>query len=193
MGEADAATVLEDCARAYERHAALLTERVRAVAPGAWDDPAPPEGWRARDVVAHLWWIAGFLAGGSEVRLEEGPDAEQDPVGSWEALDRQVRALLADPSTAGRSYDSPMLGTMPLALAVHRFFTADVFMHTWDLSRATGQDETLDPTTARELREGLEAMPADVLRGSGQFGPPQPAPEGADEGQRLMAFTGRKV
>jgi uncharacterized protein (TIGR03086 family) len=184
---------LKDYAEAYERHAAVFAERVRGVRVGDWDNPAPPEGWRARDVVGHLWWISGFLEGGSDVRLEQGPDPEEDPVGAWSALDEQIRRLLRDPATAGRSYESRMLGTMPLARAVHQFFTADVFMHTWDLSRATGQDETLDPQMARELREGLESMPPDVLRGSGQFGPPQPAPEQADEGQRLMAFTGRRV
>lgn len=183
----------QDYAAAYDRHAAVFTERVRGVADGAWDNPAPPTEWRARDVVSHLGWIRGFLESGSEVRLEEGPDAEEDPVGAWTALDEQIRALLHDPATADQTYESRMLGTMPLARALHQFFTADVFMHAWDLARATGQDETLDPQMARELREGLEAMPADVLRGSGQFGPPQPVPEGADEGQRLMAFTGRKV
>ena len=184
---------LQDYADAYDRHAAVFTARVRGVAEGAWDSPTPPDGWRARDVVGHLGWVRGFLAGGSDVRLDEGPDPEEDPVGAWTALDSQIRGLLRDPATAGRTYESRMLGSLPLAQAVHQFFTADVFMHTWDLSRATGQDETLDPTMARELREGLEAMPPDVLRGSGQFGPPQPAPAGADEGQRLMAFTGRTV
>ena len=189
MGE----MTLEECAAAYDRYAAIFTERVHGVAEGDWDNPAPVEGWRARDVVAHLWWVRGFLAGGSDVRLEEGPDADQDPVGAWTALDEQLRALLHDPATAERTYESQMFGSLPLARAVHQFYTADVFMHTWDLSRATGQDETLDPRMARELREGMEQVPADLLRGSGQFGPPQPAPEGADEGQRLMAFAGRTV
>ncbi len=184
---------LEDYAAAYDRYAAVFTDRVRGVADGDWDDPAPPAGWRARDVVAHLDWVRGFLEGGSDVRLEEGPDASEDPVGAWTALDQQVRALLNDPATAERTYASQMLGTMPLGRAIHQFFTADVFMHTWDLSRATGQDETLDPQMARQLRQGLESMPAEVLRGSGQFGPPQPAPEDADEGQKLMAFAGRSV
>ncbi|GAA1179490.1 maleylpyruvate isomerase family mycothiol-dependent enzyme [Ornithinimicrobium humiphilum] len=184
---------LQDHADAYDRHAATFTARVHGVVEDGWDAPAPVEGWRARDVVAHLDWIRSFLEHGSDVRLEPGPDPEVDPVGAWEELDRQLLALLHDPATADRTYDSPMLGVMPLGRAVHQFFTADVFMHTWDLARATGQDETLDPEMARELREGMESMPEEVLRGSGQFGPPQPAPEGADEGQRLMAFTGRRV
>ena len=31
----------------------------------------------------------------------------------------------------------------PLAQAVDRFYTSDVFMHTWDLARATKQDATM--------------------------------------------------
>lgn len=184
---------LQDCAAAYDRCAAVFTERVRGVAEDDWDNQAPPTEWRARDVVGHLGWVRGFLEGGSDVRLAEGPDVEEDPVAAWSFLDDQVRSLLADPATAGRTYESPMFGSVPLARAIHQFFTADVFMHAWDLARATGQDETLDPQMARELREGMESMPQDLLRGSGQFGPPQPAPDGADEGQRLMAFTGRTV
>jgi hypothetical protein len=55
---------------------------------------------------------------------------------------------------------------MPLPEAVDRFYTSDVFMHTWDLARATGQDERLDPQTCTDLL--AEMAPIDELtRSSG--------------------------
>ena len=45
---------------------------------------------------------------------------------------------------------NPHIGDVAAAdQAVSQFFTADVFMHTWDLARATGQDDTLDPDALR--------------------------------------------
>jgi hypothetical protein len=32
-------------------------------------------------------------------------------------------------------------GELPLDAAIDRFDTTDVFMHTWDLARAIGQDD----------------------------------------------------
>ena len=41
-----------------------FTTTVEGVAPDAWDRPAPPEGWVARDVVRHLLtWFPEFLRG----------------------------------------------------------------------------------------------------------------------------------
>ncbi|MDQ3312282.1 MAG: TIGR03086 family protein, partial [Actinomycetota bacterium] len=69
-------------------------------------------------------------------------------------------------------------------------YTADVFMHTWDLARATGQDETLDPDRCDEILAGMEPMD-EVLRSSGQYGPKVDVPADADVQTRLLAFIGR--
>ena len=58
-----------------------------------------------------------------------------------------VQALLDDPATQGRVLTDPHVGAVPLDKAIGTFYTADVFLHTWDLARATGQDERLDPAT----------------------------------------------
>ena len=107
-----------------------------------WDAPAPVAGWAARDVVRHLVeWFPGFLASGAGVTLEPGPSVDEDPVGAWRAHSEQVQALLEDPATKERVLSNPHTGDLPLGPAVSQFYTADVFMHTWDLARATGQDE----------------------------------------------------
>jgi len=63
-------------------------------------------------------------------------------------------------------------------------------LHRWDLARATGQDETLDPDRCAEMFEGMEPM-EEVLRQSGHYGPRIDVPEDADAQTKLLAFIGR--
>ena len=44
-------------------------------------------------------------------------------------------------------------------------------MHTWDLARATGQDDRLDSDFCTELLAGMEPI-EEVMRSSGQYGRP---------------------
>lgn len=156
-----------------------------------WDAPAPVAGWTARDVVRHLVeWFPPFLATGAGVRLDQGPSVDDDPVAAWRVQCDAVQALLDDPLTPGLVFDNPHTGALPVDQAVDRFYTADVFMHTWDLARATGQDESLDPQRCAALLAGMEPMD-DVLRASGQYGPKVEVPAGSDVQTRLLAFIGR--
>lgn len=171
--------------------AGVFGERVRGVSPGAWDNPAPCEGWVARDVVRHLVeWLPAFLAAGAGVELPRGPSVEDDPVAAWTVHSDGVQALLDDPETSARVLTNQHVGEVPLDQAVDRFYTADVFMHTWDLARATGQDERLDPGRCARLLEGMLPLD-DMLRTSGQYGPRVEVPASADVQTRLLAFIGR--
>ena len=69
-----------------------------------------------------------------------------------------------------------------------QFFTGDVFMHTWDLARATGQDDTLDPERCAEMLAGMEPI-EDVMRGSGQYGARVDVPPDADVQTRLSGSS----
>jgi uncharacterized protein (TIGR03086 family) len=158
----------------------VFTEKVEAVPPDRWDSPSPVEEWRARDVVRHLVeWFPGFLESGAGVRLPPVPSVDEDPVAAWRAHRDNVQALLDDPATADKVLSDPHIGDVPLPKAVDQFYTADVFMHTWDLTRATGQDDTLDEEMCRTLYEGMLPM-EDVLRSSGQYGGHVDVPPDAD-------------
>jgi uncharacterized protein (TIGR03086 family) len=176
---------------AAERHRAVaagFTARVRGAAD--WDAPAPVAGWRARDVVAHLVdWFPDFLTSATGLVLDRGPSPEQDPVVAWQVHADAVQRLLDGPAAA-TAFRHPMVGEMPLPEAVDRFYTSDVFMHTWDLARATGQAERLDAQTCADLLAQMAPM-EQLLRSSGQFGPPVTVPEDADVQTRLLGFIGR--
>ncbi|HWL98038.1 MAG TPA: TIGR03086 family metal-binding protein [Nocardioidaceae bacterium] len=178
-------------AEEHRRIAGGFTDRVRGVPPDAWDRPAPCEGWVARDVVRHLVeWFPAFLEAGTGVRLPRGPSVDDDPVAAWSVHSDAVQSLLDDPETPSRVLSDPHVGELPLGQAVDMFYTADVFMHTWDLARATGQDERLDPDKCAQLLEGMVAY-EDAMRGSGQYGPRVTVADDADVQTRMLAFIGR--
>jgi len=176
--------------RPAERHrqvAASFTEKVHGTP--SWDAPSPVEGWTARDIVGHLTqWLPSFLAAGAGIELARG--AGDDPVVLWTGHADAVQALLDDPATSGRMLTNPHIGELPLDLAIDRFYTADVFMHTWDLARATGQNDQLDPQFCAELLAGMEPI-EDMIRSSGQYGARVPVPDDADAQTSMLGFIGR--
>lgn len=173
----------------YRSAAGTFTDRVHGTRD--WDAPTPVAQWRARDVVGHLTtWFPALLASGSPVRLEPLPSADDDPVAAWTGLDHQVRALLEDPASEDVLFSHEHIPELPLPAMIDQFFTSDVVFHTWDLARATGQDDLLDEDFIAGALEGMSAQ-AEFIRGSGQFGRQQPVPEGATTQERFFAFIGR--
>jgi uncharacterized protein (TIGR03086 family) len=119
--------------------------RVHAVPTDAWDRPSPCAGWVARDIVAHLVeWIPAVL-GGAGIVFPDALDAAADPVAAWDGLYATLRASLDDPAVAGRAFDVGPPGRMTVEQAIDMLVVGDVLVHTWDLARATGLDEHLDP------------------------------------------------
>ena len=108
--------------------------------------------------------------GGAGVELPRGPRVDEDPVAAWVVHCDAVQAVLDE--------------------AIDRFYTADVSMHTWDLARATGQDDRLDPDFCAQLLAGMVEV-EDAMRASGQYGKPVAVPDDADTQSRLLGFIGR--
>lgn len=172
--------------RAYAAHFADLAAGV-----SDWDAPAPVAGWTARDVVGHLvTWLPGLLAAGGSVRITPGPSVAQDPVAAWAYHRDAVQEILDDPASAAVIFAHPRIPADPLPQVIDQFYTTDVFMHTWDLATASGQEPGLDRHTCADLLAGMEPLD-DMLRASGQYGPRVPVADDADAVDRLVAFIGR--
>ena len=53
---------MSEISERYRKVAAQFTQRVNAVPDDAWHNPAPCEGWVARDVVGHLVeWLPALV------------------------------------------------------------------------------------------------------------------------------------
>lgn len=181
---------MSEYADRFKRIAADFSRRVDAVPAEAWDNPAPCEGWLARDVVGHLVeWVPSFLQNYAGVDLPSLPATRDDPVKAWHELREALEATLADEAVSAREFDNPG-GRMTVGQAIDQLITNDVFLHTWDLARATGLDETLDPGEARQMLAGMEQYD-EALRSSGQYGPRVEVPDDADDQTKLIAFIGR--
>jgi uncharacterized protein (TIGR03086 family) len=72
---------------------------------------------------------------------------------------------------------------------VGMFGVGDLLIHTWDLARATDQDDTLDGEEVRLMFARM--LPNDERMRGSAFGPKVPVPDDADDQTKLIAFTGR--
>jgi uncharacterized protein (TIGR03086 family) len=182
---------MTEIADRYRKASSQFGQRARQVPAEAWDNPAPCEGWVARDVVRHLVeWPSDFFFDRWGVPHPDAPAVDDDPVGAWRAVDEAFKGALDDPVIAQRVLDDLPMGSMSFEQAVDMILTDDVFLHTWDLARATGLDETLDPDEVHRMYVGM--LPHDeMLRSSGHYGPRVEVPDDADEQTKLLAFIGR--
>jgi uncharacterized protein (TIGR03086 family) len=163
--------------------AARFAEIADAAAPEDWDGPSPVAEWTARDVVGHLVeWLPGFLG-------RDLPKVDlTDPAEAWRQRAADIQRLIED--SGDEVFNNPHVGELPLGDAIDKFYTADVFMHTWDLARALGQEPDLDEARAAEILAGSEPI-EEILRASGQYGPRVAVPDGASAQDRLIGFIGR--
>lgn len=183
-------TPAEGPAQQHAHDAARFTALVESASSDDWARPSPVAGWTALDVVRHLVeWPRGFLVGAG-ITLPDLPGRviDADPVSAWKRHVTDIQAILDEP--AGRVLTNPHTGDLPVDRAIDRFYTADVWMHSWDLAKALGREPDLDQ---RRCAAALTAMePLDrMLRDSGQFGPAVPVAADASAQDRLMAFIGR--
>jgi uncharacterized protein (TIGR03086 family) len=186
---------MSEIAERYRKRAAGFSARVEAVPSGAWENQSPCVEWKARDVVRHVVDTSGMFLGFIGKDVPAGPSVDDDPVGAWHTARSAIQAGLDDPITAALEYDG-MMGRTSFEASVDRFLSADALIHTWDLARATGLDESLDPDDVRVSLDAMEAMEAefgDAMRQSGAFGPQLESVSDADDQTRLLHFLGRTV
>lgn len=180
---------MTDVADRYRKLSSQFLATVRQVPPDAWEAPSPCEGWTARDVVRHVADTSAFFTGRATGGTADAPSVDDDPVAAAEGALGAVQSALDDPASATRTYQTPM-GESTLEQTVGAFGLADLLLHAWDLGKAAGLHPTLDPEESRRVLAQMEPM-GDMVRRSGVFGPAVPVPADADDGARLLGFTGR--
>jgi uncharacterized protein (TIGR03086 family) len=177
-----------------------FAELVAAVGSGQWHGRTPCSRWDVRMLVHHLLyeqrWVPLLFEGltieqvgdrfdgdllGEDVfawpgLLASAIEAAHATVAQPGALDRTVHLSFGDVS--GREY------VMQL--------TADLAIHAWDLARATGQDDVLDPRVVAVMLPWAEAN-ADLLAASGMFGTRVDTGPSAPDDVCLLGLLGRRA
>ena len=178
--------------RSTDRYATIsdgFEARLLGIGTDQWETTVPtcPE-WTVKDLVAHVLGSHKSILGlaGKSFSAEAG--SELIPLFT-RAREAAIQAL-SDPETAETSVESP-LGEMTFSQLADTLLCGDTLFHTWDLARATGQDENLDESACREVFDALSPYD-DGLRAPGFFADKITAPEDADAQTRLLCFGGRQ-
>lgn len=172
----------------YRMAAARASEVLQGISPEQLGDPTPCTEWSVQDLIDHLTGGTEYLCSALEGR----------PPGSVESATAaafadgvaQVLAGIEEPGALDRVCVSPLGFEWTVGQAVAGTFM-DILIHTWDLARATGQDERLAPDlVAACIAMFLPDMP-ERGRAGGIVGPSVPVGPDADAQTRLLGAMGR--
>jgi uncharacterized protein (TIGR03086 family) len=162
-------------------------------------DPTPCPRYDIAGLVDHL-----VEAGRRAAALGRGqapPSGDESPHIELSDAPAQLQRAAMEAATAwadGAALSSRF--TMPwgeeyTGATVVDMYAAELAAHAWDLARATGQLERLDPSLAGPALAGARAMIQphyrNMVEPGAPFGAEVPPPPGADEWERLAAFMGR--
>jgi uncharacterized protein (TIGR03086 family) len=163
--------------------------RLRGVAPDGWSASSPCTDWTARDVATHVIQTHRRVRSSVDGSEPVDVDTEGDLRAQWAVARAAIDEALADPALSSKTIGG-VFGEQPFESLVSRLLCADTLVHTWDLARATGQPEALDPSGVAEAAAFLSTID-EAIRRPGGFAPKiDPAP-GADEQTAFLNFCGR--
>jgi len=187
-------TQLDVLDRAAQGFSAILVQ----VDDDQWDAPTGNEGRSVRALVDHV--IGGnrmavaILQGGSRedaiAQFARSAD-DDDVVIAFDASRDEQAAAFAVPGALDQIVHHPAMD-MP-ARQLLGFRLTEYALHGWDLARAVGVDDRIDPEVLAALLEVLEPM-AGMMAASGMFGsgPSPDLPADAELQHRVLDLSGRR-
>jgi len=182
-------------AELHRRAAETFGALVHAVKDDQWELPTPCSDWNVRQLVNHLVyenrWTAPLMAGSTIAEVGdrfEGDLLGDDPTGAWDRSHQEAGQAVQADGALDRTVQLSS-GETPAGEYVMQLF-ADHLIHGWDLARAIGADERLDPELV-DACAGWFASMERHYRAAGAVGPRPETPSGADEQARLLAGFGR--
>jgi uncharacterized protein (TIGR03086 family) len=110
------------------------------------------------------------------------------PGASWDDVQPALATALADPANLEGTVEA--MGGMPKQ-QVAGFVIGDLLIHSWDLARSIGADETLPLEAVQATHMGLQRVPDAMLRSDNMFGPMVEVPDDASAQDQLLGFLGR--
>lgn len=188
---------MSDVQDLYRKANDQFGKKVESIADNQWNDPTPCTEWDVRALVNHLVsenaWIPPILAGrtiGDVGTSLDGDLVGEDPKEAWRSRAEDAgRAVDVDGAMDATVHISR--GDVPGGEYVFEVL-ADLTIHGWDLARAIGADEVIDPELLDAVYPYYEPL-VELLKSTGAFGPVVEPPPGADRQTRLLAMLGRKA
>ncbi len=161
-----------------------------------WAGATPDTEWDVRTLVNHVLgenlWAPPLLAGSTIAEVGDRFDGDQlgdDPVAAWAAATAASVAAVAEEGALARTVHVSF-GDIPGQEYVSQL-VCDHAIHGWDLARALGADERIDPDLVEFAYDFLLPQ-VEGWRAAGVFGPPVEVPAGADRQAQLLGLSGRK-
>ena len=166
-----------------------FSERLEAVGPQDWSRTTCCEKWNVAELVDHAIGAQRMVpkALGATGAIDTTGD---DLVVVWKMVRDGADAALGAPDAFAQQVKLPF-GEMKAGDGL-AFPMSDLLVHTWDLSKAIGADDRLNPEACQKAMADLEPID-ELLRGPGFYGPKVAPAAGADVQDRLLAFLGRTV
>lgn len=163
-----------DLLEALDPAAEEFGRRLRTSPEDAWGNPTPCTEWDVRGLVQHVvggtWMTVALLDGAStEESMQAARAAAQQPdlrAGFDAGVAAQREAFHRPGALDGIVHH--VVGDIPAGMLLG-FRVADLLLHSWDLARGLGVDDTLDPQVLEAVWAFSQPM-GDGLRGSGRFG-----------------------
>jgi uncharacterized protein (TIGR03086 family) len=179
----------------YQRAMEAFGKRVHAVSDEQWSGATPCSEWDVRTLVNHLVsenrWAPPIFAGRTIAEVGdrfEGDLLGDDPRAAWDDSAREAVAAVRGDGALDRTVHLSA-GDVPGREYAMQLF-ADTVIHGWDLARAIGADERLDPELVEACASWFATM-EEQYRNWGAVGPKPDVPADADPQTRLLAMFGR--
>ena len=157
----------------------------------------PCAKWTVRDVINHVVGGGHMFAAGLRGEAMGDPDGPMpdlvgdDHVAAFDAAIADFEASVKTPGALERQVALPF-ATLPADAAL-RLAASDLLIHTWDLSRATGQNAEVPEHVIAEADGFVHMFLQPPMRDGDTFAEEKQAPAGASALDRLAAFAGRDV
>ena len=179
---------------AFQRASDEFMQRARQINADQWTASTPCTEWDVRALVNHVggeWlWVAPLMSGKTIAEVGTSLDGDvlgDDPVATVDRASDAACAAFEAPDAAGRSVPLSF-GDTP-AMEYAQQMAVDTVIHTWDLARAIGADEVLDPELVDYTYAYMQGV-AELWRSGGAFGPACD-PDDDSTQAKLLALTGR--
>ncbi len=162
-----------------------------------WASPTPCDEWTVRDVADHILGgnrftvliLGGLPSDAAMDRVTHG-DFAGDPGRAFEQSSAEQLLAFGQPGVLERMYEHPM-GLLS-GRQIARLRMSDLVVHAWDLARALGLPEGLDPLLVTESIAVVQAVGETFIAawfsGSGASGS---LADDASDQSRLLDMVGR--